>query len=50
MTSGNRVLINYSDIAAKKKKEQQGAIPMLVVSFFLIAGIAAFMLGKQHKR
>ena len=49
MTSGDRVLINYADIAATKKKEQQGAIPVVVVSFFVIFGIVAYLHRKQQK-
>jgi hypothetical protein len=50
MTSGERILINYADIAATKKKEQQGAIPVVVASFIIVVGTIAFLHRNQQKR
>jgi hypothetical protein len=50
MTRGDRVLIDYKTMAANKKKEQEGAVPVVVVSFLLIVGIVIFVSWKQYKR
>ena len=49
MTSGDRVLINYSDIAAAKKKEQQGAIPVMAISLVLIGGVVVFVYRREMR-
>jgi hypothetical protein len=50
MTSGERVLINYSDIAAAKKREQQGAIPVMAISLVLVGGVVVFVYRKEMRR
>ena len=50
MTCGDRILINYDDIAALKKKEQQTAIPFLGTAFLFIAGLIVYLRRRQNLR
>ena len=50
MTSGDSVLINYADIAAAKKKEQQGAIPVLIAVSFIVIAVIFFWFTKLRQR
>ena len=49
MTSGDRVLINYADMLASKKKEQRGALPVIAISFVLVTGITIFVLKENDQ-
>ena len=50
MTRGDKVLIDYKRIAESKKKEQQGAVPVVVISLILSVGIVVFVFWRQYKR
>lgn len=50
MTSGDKVLIDYKRIAESKKKEQQNAVFVMVLSLVLSVGIVVFVFWKEYKR
>jgi flagellar basal body-associated protein FliL len=50
MTRGDKVLVDYKRVAESKKKEQQVAVPVVVISLVLTVGIVVFVFWRQYKR
>jgi len=50
MTRKGEVLIDYEEMAERKKKEQIGATPVILMSLVLFAGIAVFVLWRYKRQ
>jgi hypothetical protein len=50
MTRGDQVLIDYKKIAEGKKKEQENAVPVILVVLVFVVGILVFVFWRQYKR
>ena len=50
MTRKGKVLIDYKEMAERKKKEQEGAAPLVLISLVLFAGIVAFVLWRYKRQ
>jgi hypothetical protein len=50
MSANNEILVSYEEMAEAKKKEQDGAIPVIAFSLSVMVGIAAFVYKKSMKQ
>jgi hypothetical protein len=50
MTRKGKVLIDYKEMAERKKTEQIGAAPVILMSLVLFAGIAAFAVWRYKRQ